>query len=68
MDIRIFLIVIGLILVGGGLLWPWLSRVELGRLPGDIAVHRENFTFYFPIVTCLVISVVLTLLFWLFRK
>jgi len=52
----------------GGLLWPWLSRVELGRLPGDIAVHRENFTFYFPIVTCLVISVVLTLLFWLFRK
>ncbi len=68
MDIRRFLIVIGLILVAGGLLWPWLSRIGLGRLPGDIAVHRENFTFYFPIVTCLVISVVLTLLFWLFRK
>jgi hypothetical protein len=40
----------------------------LGRLPGDIALQRQNFSFYFPIVSCVVISLVLTLLFWLFRK
>jgi hypothetical protein len=42
--------------------------VGLGRLPGDIAIQRQNFSFYFPVATCLAISVVLTLLFWLFRK
>ena len=43
------LIVVGLILVAVGLLWPWLSRIGLGRLPGDIVIERENFTFYAPI-------------------
>jgi hypothetical protein len=44
------------------------GAIGLGRMPGDIMVHRQNFSFYFPLVTCLVISVLLTLLFWLFRK
>lgn len=68
MDIRRILIVAGLILLAGGLLWPFLNRLGLGRLPGDIAIERSNFRFYFPIVTSLVISVGLTLLFWLFRR
>ncbi|HEY1638234.1 MAG TPA: DUF2905 domain-containing protein [Rhizomicrobium sp.] len=68
MDIRKLLIAVGLLFVAAGLLWPWLSRLGLGRLPGDIAIQRQNFSFYFPVVTCLVISAVATLLFWLFRK
>jgi membrane protein implicated in regulation of membrane protease activity len=68
MDVRRILIVAGLILLAAGLLWPLLTRLGLGRLPGDIAIARGNFRFYFPIVTSLVISVVLTLLFWLFRR
>jgi uncharacterized protein HemY len=68
MDIRRLLIVVGLLLVAAGLLWPWLSRLGPGQLPGDIAIQRQNFSFYFPVVTSLVISAVLTLLFWLFRK
>ena len=68
MDIQRLLIVAGAILVGVGLLWPWLGHLGLGRLPGDIAIERPHFRFYFPWVTCVVISVVLTLLIWLFRK
>ena len=68
MDIQRLLIVLGAILFAAGLLWPWLGHLGLGRLPGDIAVERPHFRLYFPWVTCLVISVVLTLLFWLFRK
>jgi len=68
MDIRKFLIALGAILLAAGMLWPWLSRLGLGRLPGDIVIERPNFQFYFPLATCLLISVVLTLLFWLLRK
>ena len=52
-------------LVAVGLLWPLLAKLGLGRLPGDIVVERGNFSFYFPIVTSLVVSVVLSLVFWL---
>jgi hypothetical protein len=62
------LIILGLAILAVGVFWPWISRLPLGRLPGDIAIHRENAHFYFPIVSCIVVSVVLTLLFWLFRK
>lgn len=62
------LIIIGLAIVAIGLLWPWLSKLGLGRLPGDIVIRRENASFYFPIVTCLVLSVAASLLFWLFRR
>jgi hypothetical protein len=63
-----WLIAIGLVLVVVGLLWPWLSKLGLGRLPGDIAIERGNFTFYFPIVTCLIVSIVLSLVFWLMNR
>ena len=59
------LIVLGLALVGAGLLWPWLSRLGLGRLPGDIVIRGEHGGFYFPIVTCLIISAVLTVILWI---
>ena len=68
MDVRRILIVAGIALVATGLAWPWLRQLGLGRLPGDIAINRPGVQIYFPIVTCLVISAVLTLLFWLFRK
>ena len=62
------LVTAGLILVAAGLLWPWLARLGLGRLPGDIAIRGGHGGFYFPIVTCLVISLVLSLVFWLIGK
>jgi membrane protein implicated in regulation of membrane protease activity len=68
MDIRRVLIVLGLVLLVGGLLWPVLTRLGLGRLPGDIVVERPNFRFYFPLATSIVLSVFLSLLFWLFRR
>ncbi len=63
------LLVSGLVLAGVGLLFIFADRIGwIGRLPGDIIIKRENYTFYFPLATCILISVVLTLLFWLFRK
>jgi hypothetical protein len=62
------LIVAGLVLVAAGLFWPWLSRLPFGRLPGDISIVRDNFSFYFPITTGLLISLVLTIVIWLFRR
>ncbi len=62
------LVVLGLVLLAAGLLWPWLSRLGLGRLPGDIRIEGEHGGFYFPIVTCLVISIVLSILIWIFRR
>jgi hypothetical protein len=49
-------------------LWPWLGRLGLGRLAGDIVVERGAFRFYFPIVTCLVVSVVLSFILWLLNR
>ncbi len=62
------LIIIGVVLVAAGLLWPWLQRLPFGRLPGDIVIHKEGFRFFLPITTSLLISVVLSLLLWFFRK
>ena len=62
------LIILGIILIVIGVLWPWLQKMNLGRLPGDIVVEKENLKFYFPIVTSIIVSIVLTLIFWLFRK
>jgi DUF2905 family protein len=63
-----WLIVLGIILVATGLLWPVLSKLGLGRLPGDIIVRREGFTFYFPLMTSLVISAVISFVIWFLRK
>jgi hypothetical protein len=62
------LVIIGLVIVAVGLLWPWLGRLGLGRLPGDIVIERGNSSFYFPIVTCLLISAVLSVVLWLFGR
>jgi Protein of unknown function (DUF2905) len=53
------LITFGFVILAIGLLWPYLSRLGLGRLPGDIVIERENMTFYFPLMTCLLLSLVL---------
>ncbi|HSO07085.1 MAG TPA: DUF2905 domain-containing protein [Pelomicrobium sp.] len=63
-----WLITLGVLLVLAGVLWPWLSKLGLGRLPGDIHIQRDGFTFYFPITTGLIVSVVLTLVLWFLRK
>ena len=68
MNVSRILIVAGVILLVVGLAWPFLARLGLGRLPGDIMVERGNFRFYSPLATSLVVSVFLTLLFWLFRR
>jgi len=65
---RTLLIVLGVILLVAGIAWPVITRLGLGRLPGDVVVERGNFRFYFPIVTSLLISAVITLLAWLFRR
>ena len=62
------LIVIGLLLVVAGLAWPWLGKLPLGRLPGDIVVDRENFRFYFPLTTMILISILLSAILWFIRK
>jgi Protein of unknown function (DUF2905) len=62
------LIVIGALIVAVGVFWSWLGRLGLGRLPGDIIVHRGNFTFYAPIATALLISVALSLVLWLLGR
>ena len=64
---RAVLLAAGTVLLAAGLLWPILSRY-VGKLPGDLVVRRPGFTFVFPIVTCLLVSLLLTLLLWLFRR
>lgn len=62
------LIVLGLAIAAIGLAWPWLRRLPFGRLPGDIHIVREGFSLHFPLVTCLVVSVVVTLVLWWWRR
>jgi hypothetical protein len=57
------LIILGIILLVAGLLWPFLSKLGIGRLPGDIIIRREGFSLYFPITTMIIVSIVLTLIF-----
>jgi len=59
---------IGLVLAVVGLLWPWLGRLGLNRLPGDIVIERVNLRFYLPIVTCLVVSGVVSLILWFLNR
>lgn len=61
------LIVIGIAILVAGLLWPWLGKLPLGRLPGDIIVNRPNLKVYIPITSMVVISVALSLVVWLLR-
>ena len=61
------LIMMGIVLIILGIIITLGAKLGLGKLPGDIAVERENFRFYFPVVTCIVISIVLTGIMWLVR-
>jgi len=63
-----FLIVLGIVLVVAGLLWPVLSRIGIGRLPGDIVIEREGFRLYIPIMSSLLISAVLSLVLWFLNR
>jgi len=67
MDQR-FLIGLGLVILIIGIMWPILSRMGLGRLPGDIMFERGGTTFYFPLVTCIIISLVLSAVLWLVNR
>lgn len=62
------LIAFGAVLVVAGVLWPWLKRMHLFHLPGDIVIDRPGFKFFLPITTMLIVSVVLSLLAWLLRR
>lgn len=62
------IIYIGILIVAVGLLWPWIVKLPIGKLPGDIAIKKEGFQMYFPITTMIVISVVISILLWLFKK
>jgi Protein of unknown function (DUF2905) len=69
-EIGKFVLIVGLILVAvGALLWRFPGLLGwMGKLPGDISVRKGNFSFYFPVVTCVLLSIILTLLSWLFRR
>jgi len=62
------LIILGALIVLLGLLWPWLARLPFGRLPGDFHIEREGFSFYFPLTTGLIISLVISLVLWFLRR
>jgi len=62
------LIVLGVVLVAVGLLWPVISKLGLGRLPGDIVIRRDHVVFYAPITTCLIVSLILSLVVWAFTR
>ncbi|HHT0593581.1 TPA: DUF2905 domain-containing protein [Legionella anisa] len=62
------LIITGIILLIIGIFWPFIKKIGLGKLPGDIIIHKNNFTFYFPITTCILISLIIMLIFWFFNK
>lgn len=68
MPISRLLVIFGLVLIALGLLWPWIAKLGLGRLPGDIVIEWEDFRFYFPIATSLVVSAVISLVLWLINR
>jgi hypothetical protein len=63
-----WLVILGVVLVLLGLLWPFLQRIGLGRLPGDLLIERENFTLYIPLGTSVLVSLILTALLWLLNR
>ena len=63
-----FLIMLGILLILAGIFWPWLQRMGIGLLPGDIVVEREGFRFYFPVVTSILLSLALTLIIWFINR
>ena len=62
------LIIIGILILVVGLLWPWIGKIPLGRLPGDIIISRPGVKIYIPIATMILVSIVISLILWLIRK
>lgn len=62
------LIILGVVFLAVGLLWPWLGKLPIGRLPGDIIIDRPNMKIYFPITTMIIISIIISLISRFFRK
>ncbi len=62
------LLLAGGVLIVLGLLWPWLAKLPLGRLPGDIVIERPGFSFFFPLTTAIIISVVISVILWILRR
>ena len=62
------LIILGTVLIVAGLVWPWVRRLPLFHLPGDISIDRPSFNFFFPITTMLLLSAVVSVLTWLLRR
>jgi hypothetical protein len=67
-DMQRSLIILGLVIALVGVAWPWVSKLPIGRLPGDFMVDRPGFRFFFPFTTMLIISVVISLILMIFRK
>ena len=63
-----WLVIFGILCIVLGLAWPCIEKLGLGRLPGDVHIERDGFHFHFPIVTCLIVSAVVSLLLWLLRR
>jgi hypothetical protein len=63
-----WLIILGVVLILAGLLWPWLTKLGLGRLPGDIVIEHNGFRVYLPLTTSILISLVLSLILWLLGR
>lgn len=63
-----WLIGLGILFLIAGIAWPVMTRIGFGRLPGDIEFHRGGTTFYFPLITCILVSVLLSVLVWLFNR
>ncbi|STY29586.1 Protein of uncharacterised function (DUF2905) [Legionella wadsworthii] len=61
-------IVTGIILLLIGLFWPWIKKIGLGKLPGDLVFQKGNFSFYFPITTCILISIIISIILWFFHR
>jgi hypothetical protein len=66
--VKVWLVILGVALVVLGLAWPWIEKLGLGRLPGDFRIEREGFSFYFPLTTSIIVSIVASLLIWLLRR
>ena len=63
-----WLIILGVVLILAGALWPWLTRLGLGQLPGDILIERDHFRLYIPIATSILVSILLSLILWLLNR
>lgn len=63
-----WLIILGIVLIAAGVLWPWLTKLGLGRLPGDIVIERENLRVYVPVTTSILVSIALSLILWFLNR